>query len=370
MTDRLRIAVVHGNDGSDVRVGKLCRSFAKMGFDVHFIGWDRRPDEDKKIDLSTATRHIIRLQTAHGKSSAFGHLRFAKHVLSVLFRMRPQVVYAVNEENTFFALLGKRLLYRGLICDVFDSLVDRHSRMPWWSRAMLKAMASMSRRGADRLIATDTARFHRFGRFQEKCVVIENFPERQDGAVAATPPHGPVKIWVGGTLTESRGLRQVLEAVTALEDVAILSAGWPYDDYASTTFVGDPKVDFRGITTAQEALTLAASCDAILAYYAPTSVNNIYASPNKIYDALCVGRPVIINEEVRVADFVQEQELGMLCAYQDVAHLREIISGLGARRRGLESFAKRTRVLFETRYNWERMEPTLHDLVVTLARGK
>ena len=371
MTDPVRIAIVHGNDGSDVRVGKLCRSFAKMGFDVHFIGWDRRPDEAKQIDLSTTTRHVIRLGTVHGKSSAFGHLRFVRHVLSVLFRVRPDVVYTVNEENAFFALLGKRLLYRGLICDVFDSLVDRHSHRPWWVRPMLVAVAALARQGADRLIATDAARHERFGRFRDKCVVVENYPEPVDAAIGRSLPEGPVKIWVGGTLTETRGIRQVLEAVSSLDDVTILSAGWPYDDFASTRFVTDPNVDFRGITTASEALRLAASCDAVLAYYAPTSTNNLYASPNKIYDALCIGRPVIINDEIHVAAFVREQSIGMLCAYDDIPCLRETIAGLRDRREGLAAFAERTRTLFEDRYNWERVEPTLRDLVEAVAgRGR
>jgi hypothetical protein len=44
----MRIALIHGNDGSDVRVGKTCRSLARLGFDVHFIGWDRRPGRTRR----------------------------------------------------------------------------------------------------------------------------------------------------------------------------------------------------------------------------------------------------------------------------------------------------------------------------------
>jgi len=52
----MRIALIHGNDGSDVRVGKTCRSLARLGFDTHFIGWDRRPEADKEIDLVAPSR--------------------------------------------------------------------------------------------------------------------------------------------------------------------------------------------------------------------------------------------------------------------------------------------------------------------------
>jgi len=362
----VRIGLVHANDGSDIRVGKVCRSFTRMGFQVDFIGWDRRPEERKSIDLGDAGQHILTFATAYGKSTVRGQASFLWHILSTLAAVRPDIVYAVNEENALLALAGKKLLYRKLICDVFDSLVDRHSRRPllgWF----LGLIALISRWSADRLIATDEARYRRFGRFRDKCTVIENYPESCP-AVEKTPvPCGPTKIWVGGTLTRSRGIGAILQAVESLEGVVLLSAGWPYDEFAAKTFVTHPKVDYRGIVTADEALSLASQCDAVFAFYAPTSVNNVYASPNKIYDAMCVGRPVIINEEILVADFVREQDLGMTCRYEDTVALGHIVAGLKSRRDDLAAFAQRTRALFQSRYSWERMEPRLRKLIVELS---
>jgi hypothetical protein len=110
--------------------------------------------------------------------------------------------------------------------------------------------------------------------------------------------------------------------------VQVVSAGWPYDDFASQVFIRHPRVEYHGIVTARRALELAASCDAVFCYYAPINVYMVNASPNKVYDAMAVGRPVLINREVRLAEWVEQAGVGYTCAYADVACLRSVIAQL------------------------------------------
>ena len=358
----MRIAVIHGNDGSDVRVGKTCRSLSGMGHDVHFIGWDRRPDAAKEIDLGPAAAHVMTFATPNGRLTTGGQWRFWRHVAGRLWGLRPDVVCCVNEDCALLVLPFRGLLYRRLVCDVFDALADRHSGRRGPVRWALRAAGELVRIAADRLIATDRVRYERFGRFRRKCTVIANVPEDPGERLARSLPSGAVKIYVGGSLSEARGLRQVLQAVEKLDGVEILSAGWPYDEFAAETFLAHPKVSFRGIVTAAESLELASRCDAVLAFYEPSSVNNIYASPNKIHDAMSVGRPVIVNSEIRVAGWVRRRKLGFTCAYGDAGALSRIAGSLRARRSRLGDFAARSRRAFAEGFTWERMEARLKQL--------
>lgn len=91
--------------------------------------------------------------------------------------------------------------------------------------------------------------------------------------------------------------------------------------------------------------------------------NDIYASPNKVYDALCVGRPLIINQEARPSRWVTEQGVGLACRYGDVAALAVLVASLGARRRTLAVFAQHARcTLLAGGFTWERMVEELRDL--------
>lgn len=358
----MRIVLIHGNDGSDVRVGKTCRSLSAMGHDVHFVGWDRRGGAAKRLDLGGARRHVMRWATPHGRLTPGGQWRFWRHMVRALWALRPHTVCCVNEDCALLALPLRGVLFRRLVCDVFDALVDRHSHRPRPVRWVARAIAEVVRSAADRLIATSAVRFQSLGRYRGKCVIIENVPEDPGEALAKALPTGTVKVYVSGSLSRARGLRQILRAVERLDDVEIVSAGWPYDDYADGTFLRHPKVSFRGVVTARESLELAAGCDAVLAFYVPNSVNNIQASPNKIHDALSVGRPVIVNREIRVARWVEQNRLGWTCGYEDVEALARIVASLSDHRSRLADFAARARLTFLAGCAWKHMEARLKDL--------
>ena len=365
----MRIALIHSNDGSDVRVGKTCRSLARLGFDMHFIGWDRRPEAPKSVDLGATLAHITARDTRHGRGTLGGQMKFVRHVLRSLRELRPEVVCAVNEEIAFTILPFKGWFYRRLVCDIYDSLQARVGQRPWPLSAMLAVAGRLALRGADRLIATDETRRQMLGQFASKAVVIENVPEDPGQDLAAALPQGPVRIWAAGSLDQGRGLRQLLEAIETLPNVSIVSAGWPYDDFASQVFVPHPRVEFHGIVTARESLELAAGCDAIFAYYEPGNAYMVNASPNKVYDAMAVGRPVLINREVRLARWVEEARVGYTCDYRDVNCLRSVLAGLESERGALPGFAARVRELFLERYQWAQMESRLAALYEDLGRA-
>lgn len=326
------------------------------------MGWDRRPDQEKSLDLSSTNTVVMRRDTRNGRATLFGQLRFAMHVIRSIRKIRPDVVCGVNEDTACLLVPFKHIFYRKLVCDIFDTLYDRHSNRSFPIRVIAWLMTFVGRTFSDELIVTDQNRLNRMGRYKSKSKIIENFPEDPGDAIANTLPQGAVKILVAGTLNSRRGLSQILSAIEQTEDVSIVSVGWPYDDFATDVFTKHPKVDFRGIVTLAESLAYAAQCDAVFAFYEPSSINNRNASPNKIYDAVSVGRPVIINTETTVSSWVREQGIGFVCDYDDVNSLAFYISGLKETRTELAGEVDRCRELFKKKFDWAIMEPVLLDI--------
>lgn len=357
-----RIALISPNDGTDVRIGKVCRSLSKMKFDMHFIGWDRRPESQKPLDLGLTNTRIMTCATPYGRATLSGTFMFCQHIAESLKHLRPNVVSCVNEEYILAALPMRHLFYRYLVGDIFDSLHDRYSYNIWPISNALKVLSIIGRIAADRLIVTDSARFERMGRNKKKCIIVENYPEDPGPELAHIPLNGPIRIYVCGSMSMSRGLKQLIDVINATTDVEIISAGWLYDDYAKNVFAKHPKVSFHGVVTAHESLQLAAQCDAIFAFYAPLSINNQQASPNKIYDAMSVGRPVIINEEAAVSEWVVDNNVGFRVPYLDTTGLMRVLETLKVRRGFMTDFIKHQRLLFSQGYSWEKMEPRLYDL--------
>lgn len=358
----MKIAIVYGNDGSDVRVAKTCRTLVAAGHDVHFIGWDRRPHVEKESKLPGVTCHIVPHSVPTLGWTVSGQVAFTRHATATLLRLKPDVVTAVNEDNVLRVGWLKGIAFKRLVCDVFDSHLDRMSGRPRAVQACEYVVWNLMRRHCDRLIATDDVRHSRFGRLRSRTTVIGNYPPDPGNDLAFQFPTGPAKLFISGTFSKSRGIEQCLAAAEAIPDFEIVAAGWAADEFAEKTFLPHPQVRFLGHLTPRQSLEEAARCDALLAMYAPVSRNQILASPNKIYDALSVGRPVVINSEALVSQWVEDHNVGFRCPYDDVAALTEFLSSLHARRAMLPEYARRARDLFHTGYSWEAMESRLTDL--------
>ena len=363
-----RIVIISPNDGSDVRIGKVCRSLSAKDYGVHFIGWDRRPNVKKSIELGAVTKHIINIETHHGKFNEYLLIKFIIHIFSNLKKLKPNTVCCVDEEYALIAFLCGRFNYRYLICDVFDSLYDRHSNKNYLSRSLLMGIQYISRYLSDLLIATDEERYSKFGHFKSKCIVIPNYPEDPGEELSKRTIEGPLKIYVSGTLIKTRGLDTLIKAILHYQDIEILSAGWVYDDYASEVFMKNQNVKYFGIITAKQSLEIASQCDGIFAYYEPISINNIQASPNKIYDAMSVGRPVIINNEVIVSKWVTDEKIGYSAPYYDVNALVHIFDMLKHQRNQLKSYALNSRKIFSKGYSWESVSNRLLNIYETYRR--
>ena len=100
--------------------------------------------------------------------------------------------------------------------------------------------------------------------------------------------------------------------------IKIIMAGWFVEDEARD-LTNHPQVEFKGVMPQRDALNLAATkADYIVCVYAPENTNNIYASPNKVYDSVHTETPLIINREAKVSEFVREHNIGfILDSYYD-----------------------------------------------------
>lgn len=174
----MRIIYLTRNDGTDVRCAKMCNSLATFGHDVTFVGWDRTPEKRKDINLlPTVARRILLHPGKHAQNSFEGWGAYCRHVLRSLREVRPDAVQAVNEEKAALVLPFKRVFYRWLVIDVFDSVIangHKHKLLDWAAHLCRAA----GNGGADCIIETGDALQNMLGRHIRKSVIIENAPYR------------------------------------------------------------------------------------------------------------------------------------------------------------------------------------------------
>jgi glycosyltransferase involved in cell wall biosynthesis len=166
-------------------------------------------------------------------------------------------------------------------------------------------------------------------------------------------------VFYGGMISEERGLRQLVEA-TALAGVKLVVAGHGADEASLVPiFQKSPHVRFLGSIPYGDVLKWTARCQLIAALYDPAIPNNRLASPNKLFEAMMLSKPVVTNSEIRPAKMVEGVGCGFVVKYGDIQGLadglRQLAANLGMRR----EMGARGRMAFEERFNWPIMEKRL-----------
>ena len=328
------------NDGSDTRINKEVTTLATE-FDVHYVGIGRGTDRS----FAAGQCRTFTLVRGHHKQP-LTFLRFWLRVAGRLLGRRYASVHVINEQ---LVLLFYPLLYpvrRRVVLDVFDSIFLRVRRQLSWLQRLAYGLPRV-------LIVTDANRHGLLpARYRPKAVVVENYPYKFSQPVPKPGRAGELTIFYNGSMSLSRGTALLQGLLETHPGVRVKMAGWVYDE-PTRQLSGHPGVEFLGVITQQESMRVAAGCDYILSLYEPINENNINASPNKIYDAIQAGTPVVINREVKIARWVEENRLGyvMDSFYAPAAGLAPEL----LRRKSEFAFPEPLR----NTYTWEAVAPKL-----------
>ena len=358
----MTIALVSRTDEREPHCGKLLNSLVNHGYRCTFIGWNRFPDPWQPSSPRWH-REVWHKPADAGPGAARFFFGFRKFVAQALARHPNRLVIAVNEEVVYLLKQWRGRLFSSLLLDARDEL-DLRVRCPnqaW--RMVLGHVADEAREAADRILCAQPQRRELYrSEHQQKTVIVPNYPADFGAHLWDRLPQGEFRIFAGGALGRARGLEFLLQAARSAS-VRIVSAGRLTDDFARNVFCRDPLVDYLGLLTPENAMRWLADCHVSVAFYAPGPRINCLAAPSKVYDALCVGRPILVSAESEIADWVEQSELGHKIPYGDGQGLAARIEQLKARQSELPQLARRARELFLKGYSWESQEPVLFSAI-------
>ena len=106
----------------------------------------------------------------------------------------------------------------------------------------------------------------------------------------------------------------------------------------------------------------ALNCDAVLMALDPTNINNRLSAPNKLFEAMAAGVPIITCEELLMGQLVDREEIGLTFPWGKWDRLRATIMKLMFDKQLCNEMGKRSRRLAEKTHNWERCEERIESL--------
>jgi len=346
---------------SDPRVEKEVQSLITYGFKVVVLAWDR-DGVFRSLQLSDGKTILrLRLRAPYEKLAIGAYYPlFWFWIFTKLFRIRPQIVHACDLDSMPPALLYRLFDRRvRVIFDCFDNYALLFQAKNKMLSGIIRSIELLAASMADALITVSKERLWLFnGAKLKQTEVVMNCPVDNPSATArfrTAKTRSSFRIVYAGSISPGRGLTQLLEAIREIDDVEFLVAGRAANKSILDCLLNSPKVKYVGELRFDDSLALESTADLIpLLYDMAVPINNT-ATPNKLFEAMMLGVPIITN----LPHIIQEVGCGLNVDYNDVVGIRQAISYLknnseARRKMGLEG-----RQAFLHKYNWFSMEKRL-----------
>ena len=313
-----KIVFVKACSINNTRLLKMAHFLSDHGFQNHFIGWDRENENELKSAFFSKITYICKGGGfGDGKMSKliFYYLIFQAKLFFYLFkidrRLNDTVFFAVNFDVAivvyFFSLFKPSIKYYYEIRDEFSKTY----KVPSLILPLLNFLEKKIRKRAITTIHVDE---NRVDKADKNYLVINNSPF--DFYVGKTyHPTFSRSFAVTGYLNETRGILEILKFAQDNSDYIFIVIGRFIRHEFKEKFQQCKNVRVYGYQPQEDVFKLISSCRGIFSLYDPTLEINRLAASNKLYDAMMLGIPVIVNNEILASSFVKKNDIGFCIDY-------------------------------------------------------
>ena len=182
--------------------------------------------------------------------------------------------------------------------------------------------------------------------------------ERRFHEQLALPPAHRVVLYQGG-FSLDRGIEQLFEAIRSIDDATLVLMGYglqeaTYREQAASVELRD-RVRIMSAVPPAELLSWVASADVVAMPIQPTTLNHRLTTPNKLFEAMAAGVPVVASDLPGMAPIVRETGAGLVVDPTDPAAIaaacRQILDASSQER---AAWRRRALDAAHQTYNWER----------------
>lgn len=344
------------------RVRKMMGIGEELGFKTEFWGAFRERGVGKTENWHGITIGRLGIRYPYTSFMYFpGTLIFLITAALKLFRDRPVLVHASDLEGLFAAVLY-RLVFRKsrLLFNIHDNFFVRY-KVPGALRRLLKFIECRSARVADMVLLPDEMRLKVMEPYVPKKVII--VPNTLPDPGYDTPPEmPPLRVLAAGWLTWTRGYRVLGDIVKKRSDIELVVAGNGSQnviDYIRSL----PRTKYYGFLDQEEVLKIGKTCHIVTAFYDPSIEVNVLAAPNKVFDAMALGRPVVVNGETVISDRIKNWQCGYTVKYNDAHELENLFDHILKNPDDAMEKGENGRRIFKEEFDWVKIKREIMDAV-------
>lgn len=361
----------------DPRVEKEVNSLLPISdLDIKVIAWDRSnkyEQREEKLILKNGYVPIIRF----GIPASWGG-GMKKNLKSVILfeiklflwliknRKNYDCIHACDLMTGLPAYLPAKLFRKKLVYDIFDYYSETQHG-PQKILNIFKKMEDYIISNSDVTIICSEKRKEQIKDSNPKQLeIIHNSPDiRGFNQIINKQKDVPNIIYIGN-LVEDRCIRMLMDVISKRNDIKLTIGGFGelesvVKKYAETF----SNIDFIGKKNYEEVLALESYSDIIVALYDPKVPNHKFAAPNKFYEALALGKPLIMFRDTGVDEIVEKNSIGITCEC-NFNSLNEGIDKMIKIKDEWTNIGIKMKEIYSQHYSWEKMEKRLQKIYVDL----
>jgi glycosyltransferase involved in cell wall biosynthesis len=346
----------------DERVRKEAKVLAQAGFTVVVHAWDRDAAYPTYEQISGFIVRRTRLRSLYSNFAAVGLTLpiFLAAVFPRILALRDvRVIHCHDLDSLPIGIMLK--IIKKKIKLVYDAHEDYSSMVsdsvPSLIRALIATMERLLSAKADAVVTVSKALARKIP--NPNVFLVLNAPEitgdRVVGGVvtgAQWPPGFRVLLY--GYLGKDRGIETILKIAMERRDLSIVVAGsGPSAGIVKQAASKLPNVKFLGYVSQHRIGLLLTECQLVYALYDPRLENNRIGAPNKLYEAMMFGKPLLAATGSYMQEVVVREECGIVANYNDPLEIAKTIFSLAANRSIAERLGDNGRKAFRESYSWD-----------------
>lgn len=315
----MKVLLFRSNNIFASRVNKYVNFYKRAGIDYTIVGWNRS-GEGKKVDHYEFCEYKAQ-KNAGGLQAMKNHSMWMWFVFKYLKKHKDvTTIHACDLNVAFPAAIYKRYFNKKvvLIFDACDWFSDNFAGYTILCR-LLRKMEHFAYKQSNELIICEEERKAQIQfELPKEPLILPNIPEictsipeiKQD---KYSFDNNLVTVGYFGGFSKARFLPELLE-LTETGKFNLLIAGYGETSIEEQCEKANnlPNVKYFGRLDSEEGLLMSKHADIIYTMYCKTNPNHIYAAPNKYYEALMLGKPLLTTEGIIIADKVRKNDIGFV----------------------------------------------------------
>ena len=351
---------------NDSRATKTIETLSRR-YNVIVLGWNRSgdaPEKSKGLFPSNVTFRFYNKKLPHGSGlkglgKLVGFIRWVKKQVQEIGN-KIDFIHACDLDGAIGCYKYAQKKRIPLIYDIYDYYIDAHS-IPKVFKNKIERKEIEIINGAFATIICSEGRTGQIGKAKPKQLcIIHNSPAKamiDPDPITLESDGNVVNIVYVGILSDNRLIREIVDETAHHPNVRLTVGG---NGELSTKLSGLSLNNFVyvGEMIYKDVLKLESKADVLFATYDPTVPNHKYSAPNKLYEAMALGKPIIVCKGTGVDKIVVDENIGTAIGYS-ASEFFEVIEKICKEKNRYKAMSERAKYLFDTKFCWEVMEERL-----------